>query len=164
MKVVVSILLIGCACLYAEDQENGKGCSNATLNGDYVFTVNGTSPSGPPPSAIQQFVGLALTHFDGEGGLTQPWGTSHGSILGDSTTDTGSGTYSLNADCSGTMTLDLTGRTPAVSLKLWIVVANRGKEIYTVVRTPILNGAHVPASNVTTSHGTKIAPADKSSA
>jgi hypothetical protein len=136
--------------------QDGKGCSNATLQGDYLFTVAGTTPTGPPSAPVEQFVGLALTHFDGAGGLTQPFGVSHGSISGDSDNATGSGTYSLNADCSGTMTLNLTGKTPAVSIQLWIIVLNRGKEIHTVVRTPTPNGTPFPAANLTTSHGTRI--------
>jgi len=141
--------------------EGGNGCSNATLKGDYGFTVTGTTPTGPPPAPVEQFLGLALTHFDGAGGLTQPVGVSHGSISGDSDNATGSGTYSLNADCSGTMTLNLTGKTPAVSIQLWIIVVNRGKEIHTVVRTPTPNGTPFPAANFTASGGTRISSSDK---
>jgi hypothetical protein len=141
--------------------QDGNGCSNATLKGDYLFTVSGTTPTGPPSAPVEQFVGLALTHFDGGGGLTQPFGVSHGSISGDSDTATGSGTYSLNADCSGTMTLNLTGKTPAVSIQLWIIVLNRGKEIHTVVRTPTPNGIPFPAANLTSSHGTRVSSSDQ---
>ena len=141
--------------------DDGNGCSNATLRGDYGFTVTGTTPTGPPPLPVEQFLGLALTHFDGAGGLTQPVGVSHGSISGDSENATGSGTYSLNADCSGTMTLNLTGKTPTVSIKLWIVVVNGGNEINTVVRTPMPNGTPFPAANLTASHGRRISSSDK---
>jgi hypothetical protein len=141
--------------------QDGKGCSNATLKGDYAFTVSGTTPTGPPSAPVEQFVGLALTQFDGEGGLTQPVGVSHGSITGDSVNATGSGTYSLSADCSGTMTLNLTGKTPAVSIQLWIIVVNRGQEIHTVVRTPTPNATPFPAANLTASHGTRISSSGK---
>ena len=73
-------------------------------------------------------MGFAITNFDGNGGLTQPVGSSHGSIRGDSQTDTGSGAYSLNDDCTGTVTLNLTGQTPAVSFRAWMVVVDGGKD------------------------------------
>jgi hypothetical protein len=158
MTKTIAILILVCAGLNAQDEGNGNRCNEATIKGAYGFTVSGTRPSGPPPAPLEQFVGLALTQFDGHGGLIQSAGSSHGSITGDSPTDTGSGTYSLNPDCSGTMTLNISGRTPAVLLKLWIVVVNRGKEIHTVVMTPTPNGTPVPASNLTTSHGTRIGP------
>src|ERR1700693_5200094 len=72
--------------------QDGNNCTNAWLQGDYAFTVTGTTPTGPPSAPVEQFVGLGLTHFDGAGGLVQPVGVSHGSIIGDSVTATGSGT------------------------------------------------------------------------
>jgi hypothetical protein len=161
MTKTIATMILLCAGLMAGDTGDGNGCNDSMLKGSYAFTIAGTRPSGPPPSPLEQFVGLAITEFDGHGGLTQPGGSSHGSITGDSAADTGSGIYSISADCSGTMTLNLTGRTPAVSLKLWIVVVNRGKEINTVVMTPTPNGTPLPASNLTTSHGTRIGPAAK---
>src|SRR5712691_7612484 len=130
MRIAIASLMLASACVYADDRGAANGCSNATLKGAYGFTVTGTRPTGPPPAPLEQFVGFAITLFDGEGGLTQPVGSSHGSIASDSPADTGSGTYSLNADCSGTMTLNITSRTPAVLLELWIVVVDGGKQIH----------------------------------
>ena len=156
MKTLMAILILASTCVHAQDRRIGNGCSNATLRGDYGFTINGTRPTGPPPAPIEQFVGLAITRFDGNGGLIQPVGSSHGSIRGDSPNDTGSGTYSLNADCSGTMTLSLTGQIPAVTLRIWMVVVDRGKEVRLVVMTPTPNGTPYPPASVTTSNGKKI--------
>jgi hypothetical protein len=155
MKTLIASLILA-GCVYADDRPIGGGCSHATLKGDYGFTITGTRPTGPAPAPIEQFVGFAITNFDGHGGLTQPVGSSHGSIRGDSPNDTGSGTYSLNADCSGTMTLNLTGQTPAVSLRLWMVVVDRGKEVRLVVMTPTPNGTPYPAASVSTANGKKI--------
>jgi hypothetical protein len=160
MFLVFAALTATTAQVQAQDRGIGNNCSNATLRGDYGFTISGTRPTGPPPAPIEQFVGLAITHFDGYGSLTQPVGSGHGSISGDSPTDTGSGTYSLNADCSGTMTLNLTGRTPAVSLRIWMVVVDRGKEVRLVVMTPTPNGTPYPPANLTTANGKKIRSSD----
>jgi hypothetical protein len=156
MKTLITMLVLLSVYVHAEDRGMGNGCSNATLSGNYGFTITGTRPTGPPPAPIEQVVGFAITHFDGNGGLTQPVGSSHGSISGDSESDTGSGVYSLNADCSGTMTLNLTGRTPSVSLRIWMVVVDRGREVRLVVRTPTPNGTPYPPANVTVATGTKI--------
>jgi hypothetical protein len=156
MKTLMTILLLASVCVQAEDRGLKNACSNATLTGDYGFTISGTRPLGPPPAPIEQFVGLAVTHFDGNGGLIQPAGSSHGSISGDSPTDTGFGSYSLNADCTGTMTLTLNGRTPAVSIRIWMVVVGGGNEVHLVVMTPTPNGTPYPPANLTVSNGKKI--------
>jgi hypothetical protein len=160
MKTLIPVLFLASTCLHAEDRDRGHTCSDATVRGAYGFTISGTRPSGPPPAPIEQFVGLAITHFDGNGGLTQSAGSSHGSVSGDSQTDTGFGTYSLNPDCSGTMTLNLTGRTPAVTLRIWMLAVDGGKAVHLVVMTPTPNGIPVPPANLTVSNGRKIDPAD----
>jgi hypothetical protein len=156
MKSLLAILILTSTCAYAQDHRHVRHCSNATLRGNYGFTISGTRPTGPPPAPLETFVGLAIANYDGQGNLTQTYGTSHGSINGDSLTDLGSGTYSINEDCSGTMVLNLTGRIPAVSLNLWIVVVDGGDQVNLVVMTPTPNGTPFPASNLTASFGKKI--------
>ena len=80
----------------------------------------------------------------------------HGSVTGDSATDTGTGSYAINTDCSGTLTLNLSGRNPPVVLKLWVVVVDGGDQINMVVMTPTPNGIAMPAWNLTTSNGKKL--------
>jgi hypothetical protein len=162
MKVGLALLLLVSTCALAQDREHGheRRCSNETLKGNYGFTIAGTRPTGPPPAPIETFIGLAITNYDGRGNLTQTYGTSHGSISGDSATDIGSGTYEISADCSGTATLNLTGRSTPVSLKLWVVVVDGGDQINLVVMTPTPNGNPVPAWNLTTSIGKKIKDSD----
>jgi hypothetical protein len=154
MKTLLAILILTSTCAYAQDHRHVRHCSNATLRGNYGFTISGTRPTGPPPAPLEAFIALAITNFDGQGNLNQTYGTSHGSIKGDSSTDTGSGTYSINEDCSGIMTLNL--GIPAVSLKLWVVVVDGGDQVNLVVMTPTPNGTPFPASNLTASFGKKI--------
>lgn len=163
MKTLTAVLFLTAVCLQAQDREreHRHTCTDETLRGSYGFTISGTRPSGPPPAPLEQFVGLAISHFDGEGHLTQPTGSSHGSVSGDSQTDTGYGTYSLNPDCSGTMTLNLTGRTPAVTLRLWMIVVGGGEGVNLVVMTPTPGGISVPPANLTVSNGRKIESSDR---
>src|SRR5262245_43200967 len=109
-------MLVGVFCLSVAGQANAQstdndGCTNATLRGDYAFTISGQIfiPNGP----VIQREGIAMTHFDGAGGLSQvdvvlsspnagpPPGTSPiDSVTGFHTQETG--TYSVHSDCTGT--------------------------------------------------------------
>jgi hypothetical protein len=74
-----------------------------------------------------------MTHFDGNGNLTQT-DNIKGSISGFTSPDRmGSGTYTVNADCSGTMTLSSLG---SPTLTLQIVVVDNGNEVRTAVIAP----------------------------
>ena len=48
---------------------NNNGCSNATLKGDYGFTISGYQPNSD--GTMSPIKGVAITHFDGAGKLTQ---------------------------------------------------------------------------------------------
>jgi len=85
MKAHTSALLLVLACsiggVAGAQAADNDGCRNATLLGDYAFRVDGQLlPPGAPPIARQ---GVAMTHFDGEGGLTQvDFVMSNGAPLG----------------------------------------------------------------------------------
>jgi hypothetical protein len=108
------------------------GCSNATLRGNYGFTITGIRPAarGLPQVAL---VGTALTTFHGDGTFEQFDNLNVNSPEVAYQPDRpGTGTYSLNADCSGTMFLTASG----VTLQLSIVVVDHGHEVRTAVVTP----------------------------
>ena len=149
MRILFATLMLSSACLYAED--GGRTCNNATLKGDYAFTVTGTRPTGPG-GPLEEFVGLSLATFDAKGGGIQI-GASHGSVNGDSVDDSGTFTYTLNPDCSGTATLQLSNNRPLI--RLWIVVMDDAKEVRFVVRAPLTTPPG-PASNLTISTGRKV--------
>jgi hypothetical protein len=107
-------------------------CTNETLKGKYGFILTGMRPTGPgtPQVAI---VGTALTTFHGDGTLDQFDNINVNSPTVPLQPDRpGTGTYSLNSDCSGTMTLNAGG----VTLALSIVVVDQGREVRTAVVTP----------------------------
>jgi hypothetical protein len=125
-------ILVGAVSLAAADGE-GRGCSNATLRGHYGIILSGTKPSGPPPAPLEQMIGLSLKYFDGAGGSTQT-DNIRGSITGLQRPDSpGTGTYSINEDCTGTGTLVTAGTPP---LELRYVIVNKGKEVLVVVTSP----------------------------
>jgi len=132
MLKIVSMMLAFAGGLLAAGEREGRACSVATLKGTYGTIVTGTRPSGPPPAPLEQMIAVALTHFDGQGHST---GTDniHGSISGAATDRPATGTYTINEDCSGTMTLLITGAPP---LELRVVVVDKGKEFRGVVMSP----------------------------
>jgi hypothetical protein len=111
-------------------QSNSAACKNTLIAGNYAFTVQGTKLAGAGPTGPQ--VGVAMTQFDGKGGLSQiDTVTIDGQVVADWTHTPATGTYSVNADCTGTFTINFTdGRPPVVAN---FVVADNGDEIDTVV-------------------------------
>ena len=85
-------------------------CSNATLKGTYAYTSQGftevtsdISPAGFVPSAQ-----TGLIVFDGKGGITSGTFTVATTTAdGGSQRGTFTGTYSVNANCTGTSLTDL---------------------------------------------------------
>ena len=125
------------------DHDRTFVCANDSLEGNYGFTLTGTRPAMPGGPGVA-VVGTALTTFNGDGTLTQIDNIHVDSAAVPFQPDRpGTGTYTLNPDCSGEMTLLAGGGT----LRLSIVVVDHGREIRTAVITP-----HV----LVTSHGRKI--------
>ena len=119
----------------ADDQDDrgagngwsGSDCSDRTLRGDYGFTIGGTILSGPAPLLLR---GVAMTHFDGHGHLTQVDFTT---LNGAATTPDwrpGTGTYEVNEDCTGRAEI-IPATGPALQLRL--VVFDGGRQVSTVV-------------------------------
>jgi hypothetical protein len=77
------------------------GCSQATLKGAYVWAYDGFQVSG---ALATQRVPLAYAGHDvwnGDGTMTS---VNSGGVNGVFASATATGTYTLNADCSGTLT------------------------------------------------------------
>jgi len=139
----VSLLLLtqGTLLVTGADME-GTQCSNRTLRGAYGFSVEGTFlPSGNQPGAVLRAV--ALTTFDGKGGMTQ---VDHYVVNGAPQTPpntawpASSGTYTVNSDCTGTMTLNVPNLPPFVS---YFIILRNGKEIRTVLNANAVSSVGV---------------------
>jgi len=79
-----------------------KGCSNATLQGTFAYTSTGFITA--PPAIAGPFAETGKQTFDGRGGTTAAVTLSqNGNILPVTIT----GTYTVNPDCTGTMTLQV---------------------------------------------------------
>jgi hypothetical protein len=117
----------------ALNQSGFRHCSDRTLSGDYGWTSEGVLLPGP--GAVVQFRAAGMAHFDGKGNLT--W-VEHtiigGALLEPGFTTTATGTYDVDADCTGTAIVN-TPNSPNVPLNLGFVVVKDGREVRAVLDT-----------------------------
>ncbi|MBS1839762.1 MAG: hypothetical protein JSS69_11580 [Acidobacteria bacterium] len=171
IPVLMFLGLVTCGPTMAQGNDN-DGCSNATLKGDYAFTVSGQIfiPNGP---TIQR-EGIAMTHFDGDGGLTQvdfvlsspnaappPGKAPTDTTTGFHTDETG--TYTVNRDCTGNFTINFppfvtsSGATvPGAIISVQFVLSNDGKAIHSIVSSLKLPGGLGPVPALIRSEGHKL--------
>jgi hypothetical protein len=115
----------------ADDDDGAQGsCSNRTLRGDYGFSIDGQILGGPSPILIR---GVAMTSFDGHGNLRMIDFVTLNGVPASPDWRPATGTYDLNPNCTGTAEFDFGGGNPILRLRL--VVADRGREIRTVVES-----------------------------
>lgn len=147
----LAALLLAPAGLLAQSGDN-DGCTNATLTGDYAFRVSGWVILG---GVTMDREGVAMTHFDGAGNLTQvDFVMSNGAPL-QGPTDPGTGfhvaetgTYKVNADCTGTAEIHLPKPPNANSgavIDLMFVLGDQGRTIHTIVSRLLPPGSSTPA-------------------
>lgn len=116
-------------------EEQGS-CSDATLRGRYGNIISGTRLS-PTGSGVENFVGISLRNFDGDGGFVEEAATFTGASSGSFTVPipTTGGTYHVNADCTGTSTLPV----PGGEIDSVFVIVDNGKEVREIVVSPAPN-------------------------
>jgi hypothetical protein len=127
LMIVCGLLASGVSA--RADSHDGP-CSNRTLRGDYGFAIEGLLL--PAPGVTIPVRGVAMTHFDGKGNLTQVDHVVVDGMPPAADWTFGSGPYAVNSDCTGTATINVPGN-PFSPVKLHLVVVKEGKEIHTVV-------------------------------
>ena len=96
--------------------------------------MQGTNPVPPPlGGGIQTVNGVVIRTYDGAGTFTQV-DNIKGSVTGIVPDRPGSGTYQVNADCSG-VTLFQPG--PGLTIEERMVIVDRANEIRTIVSSPL---------------------------
>jgi hypothetical protein len=120
IRVGVAVLALSVAPMMTAKAED-RGCSNATLIGNYADQDTGTIIGAGP------FAGVNLDTFDGHGKMTsQGYSSVNGSIAYGAAT----GTYKVNRDCTGTYSLhDTSGNT----FDGYFVIADSGNELRIVI-------------------------------
>ena len=120
-----------------------RACSNATLHGAYAFDIVGVFVDAPTPLPLR---GVAVTHFDGAGNLTQVDHVVFNGTPPPIDWTPGTGSYHINADCTGRVQIDIPG-SPFSPVILRLSVGANGTHINTVVSK---------AGYVVSSTGTKV--------
>ena len=118
VAVFALALIAGPAAKAAE-----SGCTNATLRGNYSDQDTGTIVGLGP------FAGVNVDRFDGKGNITIR-GVS--SVNGSVSAGMSTGTYQVNADCTGTYTVTGGGLT----VDAFFVIAQAGNELQIVITDP----------------------------
>ena len=129
MMIVCGLLVAGSSA-WADDDKDIK-CTNRTLLGDYGFSIEGVFPAipGAPVNFIR---GVAMGHFDGKGNYSQ---VDHDVVNGTPPPvewTFGSGPYTVNPNCTGTLTINIPGN-PFSPVRIHFVVVRQGKEVRFVV-------------------------------
>lgn len=114
----------------AQEDAPGLACSTRTLRGDYGLVGTGTRGLGP--GTVESFATISMVTYDGEGTFTAV-GVSHGQTTGVRGGPV-SGTYFVNADCTGGQTTYVPGVPP---LEDRFVIVDNGREVRTVVVAPL---------------------------
>jgi hypothetical protein len=113
------------------------GCSNATLKGDYAFSV--LTIVEAPPGAPGVVVGLGT--FDGKGGFKQidyPGNGATDMNLDEKFRTGQTGSYTVNRNCTGFMTIDIVQA--GLVIENAIVISNGGRAIHGVVASGTVSG------------------------
>jgi hypothetical protein len=109
-------------------------CSEATLRGKFAVVGDGFVPNGAPGTPMVPFANVSLMTLDGDGALTNKITVSRNGQISE---NFDSGTYTVNSDCTGTMSITIP--TPPYQLTFNLVVADlqgtQGKEFYFIATT-----------------------------
>ena len=125
------IALASTQAMSAPGQE--KACSDTTIRGNYGIQMQGTRPAGP--GVIENVVGVVLRHYDGQGYFDQI-DNIKGSVSGIALDRPGSGTYQVNADCTGTTSFQPDPNNPSLVIVEKIVIVDDGNEIRAIGVSP----------------------------
>ena len=108
-------------------------CSNASLQGSYGYSVSGSITTAFGPLVPGPFAAVGKTNFDGQGRVTTVRTLSdNGFVL---TNDSGSGTYTLNSDCTGSFNITVGPPNNVTKLTLNLVLDDNN-QIRAIVTNP----------------------------
>ena len=163
--MVLTLAQFGSPSLKAQADDN-DGCSDATLKGDYAFTISGQILHAD--GTIDNRTGIAMRNFDGHGNVSfidfvaslTPGRVPPGGIILNPAFRTGmTGTYHVNADCTGAVEEDFPpppGVNSGQVIKLMFVLSDHGREIHEVVASLVPAGSQKPVPVLIHSDGTRL--------
>ena len=128
MKFRISLILLTLALVVSSTlTAHASACSNSTIQGTYAFTIHGQVFL--PDGSTLLIDGLAKTTFDGQGNLAQLDAVAtNGNVAPGWRSSTG--TYSVDADCTGTFTVSNGDQPP---IRAQMIIGRSGNTIHAMV-------------------------------
>jgi hypothetical protein len=158
LSAAAVVLSVFCGTAHAAQQ----GCSAATLKGAYAFRAHGEvlgyiDSAGTLHAFTTTLIldDVSIFTFDGSGSFARTdFGNINGSPKNGQTAfnPNQSGTYTLNSDCTGSMTLTYTGQN--ITLGLEMVVGDDGTLVYAIISTEVVPSIPKTADGTTCTSGT----------
>lgn len=142
---LASIILLGAAGLKAQSSGETQTCTNATLTGPYGYVLQG-SLVNTEEEALEPYADMGSWTADGNGNISGSGTQSFAGTIETGTTITG--TYTVNANCTGSATL--TYGNSIGSLGFNFTVVNNGEGLRIVQTTSgfiVSGGAQRQATN-----------------
>ena len=127
------LLILTIVALSAAPASSAQACSDRTLNGKFGYTVTGTIMQNSGPLVAGPFVAVGRIVFDGKGGVSTIRSLNDNGIVLQN--DSGTGTYAINPDCTGTFNITVGPPADQIQLTLSIVLDDTD-QVRGVVTTP----------------------------
>jgi hypothetical protein len=137
VSIVVAAAMAFSPQVAAQDEETGRICAERTLRGDYGLLVSGVRRLPPPlGTGSEHFVATALWTFHGDGTFTQRTGAAmHGEVTGIAAgLNEVPGTYQVNENCTGSMSLFVPDLPFPVQYSF--VIVNNARQVNAAIMNP----------------------------
>lgn len=133
LPVIAALAFVICSSLLltspARAERSSEICRIGTLQGNYGYVATGVLL--PAPNVSLEFRSIGMTYFDGNGQLNWVEHTVVGGVSLRPGWTVASGTYTVNANCTGTAVVN-TPNSP-VPLNLSFVITRDGKQMNSVL-------------------------------
>ena len=131
--LAVGLLVTSPRSLRADEGE-ARQCKNATLKGDYGFHATGIRNVPGAPGQTEMHATMGMRTYDGKGGVSGLTLVTQGQLTGVRVGLPSTGTYEVNPDCTGKITLYVTG--VPVAIEAAFVIVDEGRQIKEVPTSP----------------------------
>ena len=112
----------------AQPKSSVQACSLETVEGSYGTSTTGSIVSAGPVGLIAD---VGVISFDGDGGVSQTTTVSLNGVIIPNRTSL-SGSYVVNPDCTGDISLMLAGATGPITSTSHFVIVDNGEELQTI--------------------------------
>jgi hypothetical protein len=134
VSVLAVVFVLAAAPAVSADDWSRHRCSNRSVAGPFGYTSTGTRVG------IGPVAGVGVLTFDRNGNVTD--GKQTVSFGGTIAEETYSGTYSVNPDCTGSVTVDVLSSIPAFNRTttfdlVWVDDSNSARAMFTNAATII---------------------------